>query len=164
MTLTDRQKLWVEEYLTCWSQTEAARRVGYAQPRDSGHDNWVHPEVQELLRKRLAEKGMEADEVLARLSEHARADMGDFLTKSGRGWRVDLKKAEAAGKLFLVKKYTKTKSGVMIELHDVQGALEKLARAHGLFIDQTKQTTVNEQVEVHFYMPENGREQSDHRD
>lgn len=77
--LTDKQRLFIEEYLTCWNATEAARRTHYANPNKRGPENVVKRGIREEIARRLAEKAMPADEVLARLSEHARIDADDFL-------------------------------------------------------------------------------------
>lgn len=133
-TLTDKQQVWIEEYLICWNATEAARKAGYESPRMSGHDNLTKPYIRNLIVARLAEKKMSADEALARLSALAKADLGDFLSvqKHSGTAIVDLANAEAEGKLFLLKKYKETKYGTEVELHDPMRALELIARHHGV--------------------------------
>jgi hypothetical protein len=76
--LTRKQRIWLEEYLACWNATEAARRAGYATPRQAGAKLVSKAVIQDALRARVAEKTMAADEVLVRLAEHARGDMGNF--------------------------------------------------------------------------------------
>lgn len=66
--------------------------------------------------------------------------MADFLTVKGRGVTLDLKKAAQADRLHLVKKYTKTKQGVTIELYDAQAALVKLGEHHRLFVQRQEIT------------------------
>lgn len=77
--LTDKQKVWLETYLTCWNATEAARQAGYAFPNVEGPKNLVNPSLAEVVKSRIAEKAMTADEVLIRLGEQARSTMDDFL-------------------------------------------------------------------------------------
>lgn len=77
--LTTKQRVFIQEYLICWNATEAARRAGYAQPNVQGSQNLVKPSIRGEIQRRLAEKAMSADEVLARLADHARGSMGDFL-------------------------------------------------------------------------------------
>jgi len=133
-TLTDKQQVWLDEYLICWNATEAARKAGYTLPRASGHDNLSNPDMRNVIEARLAEKKMSADEALARLSELARADLGDFLSVQEHSGTavVDLANAEAEGKLFLLKKYKETRYGAEVELHDPMRALELIARHHGV--------------------------------
>jgi phage terminase small subunit len=136
--LTDKQRVFIEEYLTCWNASEAARRAGYSEKtaQQMGSENLSKPVIRQTIDSRLAEKRMSADEVLARLSAQASADMTDFFTPSGRGVRLDLKRAKTLGRLHLVKKYNKTKQGTSIELYDAQAALVQVGRYHKLFTDK----------------------------
>lgn len=93
---------------------------------------------------------MGKNEVLHRLAEHARGDIGDFLDISQVGFEVDLTTAFEAGITHLIKKVrmhtvtTLSKDGVEtetntveIELYDAQAALVQLGRYHRLFTDKT---------------------------
>ena len=93
-------------------------------------------EVAKAIEARLKASAMSADEVLMRLADQGRGDLGEF---SNVNFREDL---EAHPKSHLVKKLTvitdETPSGgikhrLHIELYDAQAALDKLARAYGLF-------------------------------
>ena len=80
MALSNKQRVFVEEYLQCWNATEAARRAGYS-PKTAysiGQENLRKPEIAAAVKARINEKTMQADEVLARLSEQGRADIGQF--------------------------------------------------------------------------------------
>jgi phage terminase small subunit len=94
--LTDKQQVFVEEYLRCWNASEAARRAGYSEKtaRQIGEQNLSKLDIQEKIQARIAELKMSADEVLSRLGEQARGDIGDFIavTKSGQP-RLCLKRA-----------------------------------------------------------------------
>lgn len=81
MALTTKQRAFVEHYLTCWNASEAARRAGYAGSRanQAGQEYLSKPDIQAAIQARLAELKMGADEVLTRLSDHARGTMEDFL-------------------------------------------------------------------------------------
>ncbi len=136
--LTDKQRAFIEHYLTCWNATAAAKQAGYsirtAQEQSSRLLSNVI--IRQAIDARLKELCLGADEVLARLSALAAADMDDFLSPSGRGVRLDLKRARTLGKLHLVKKFSKTKQGTSIELHDAKDALIQVGRYHGLFTDK----------------------------
>jgi len=137
--LTNKQKLFVEEYLQDFNATRAAGRAGYG-----GDDNALAAAGSRLLRNvkiaekvsaRLQESAMSADEVLQRFAEQARADIGDFIAIDAKGnfvidWRA------AKGKTHLIKSAKHTSHGVTIELYDAQAALDKLARMHGLYADK----------------------------
>jgi phage terminase small subunit len=144
--ISDKQRAWIEEYLTCWNATEAAKRAGYTGTygslRISGHDNLHNPEIQVIITERIKEKAMTADEVLARLGNIARGSMSDFISINGHT-RLDLKKAQDAGQLHLIKSFTKVKGGTKIELHDQLKALELLGKAMGLFVDRQEISGAN---------------------
>lgn len=136
--LTDKQRLFVDHYLACLNGAEAARRAGYA---DSGARQeacrlLTNADIRATIDAALADAAMPASEVLARLTEQARASMEEFVTVRGRGVGLDLKAAKARGVLHLVKKYSKTKQGVTIELYDAQAALALLAKHHGLLVER----------------------------
>jgi hypothetical protein len=91
---------------------------------------------------------MTANEVVARLAEHARGDMRDFVKvdQNGEPYGFDLSPDRP---LHLIKKMmvttdtfthddgdVQTTRRVTFELHDSQAALDKLARIHGLFIER----------------------------
>jgi phage terminase small subunit len=137
--LTAKQRVFVEEYFICnLNATEAARRAGYSEKsiRSIASENLTKHNISQAIKTRLAEHHLSADEVIARLSALASADMADFLSISGRGIKLDLKRARELGKLHLVRKYNKTDKGVSIELVDAKDALVQLGRYYGLFTDK----------------------------
>jgi len=77
--LSTKQLAFIEHYLNCWSETEAARRAGYADPNRNAHRLMVNNGIKEAIAARLAELKMGADEVLTRLAAHARGSLEDFL-------------------------------------------------------------------------------------
>ena len=140
--LTDKERTFVLAYVECLNGAKAARHARYSEAS-------IYTIASELLRKPhiraaidalLDERAMQTSEILARLSDHARSSMEDFLSVRGRGLTLDLKKAEQLGRLHLIKRYSKTKQGVTIELHDPQAALQLLGRHRKLFIDRTELT------------------------
>jgi hypothetical protein len=137
--LNAKQKAFVERYLTCWNATEAARTAGYSHPRQQGWRLLSNVYIRAAVDARLAEMHMAADEVLARLSSMAGADMGDFLDAK-TSETLDLKRARDAGRLHLVKKFATTDKVISIELHDAQAALVHLGRYHKLFTDIQEHT------------------------
>lgn len=136
MALTRKQTIFIEEYLNCWNASEAARRAGYSQRVAGaiGGENLEKPEIAAELERRIAERAIKPPEVLDRLTEQARANMADFVSVdpcTGEA-RIDLAKAEKAGKLHLIKKISNGRNGLQIELYDAQNALEKLGKALGV--------------------------------
>ena len=141
MALTAKQQAFIDEYLTCWSAAEAARRAGYSEStaRNIGHENLTKPDIQAEIQRRVSERAMSADEVLVRLAAQARGDMSDFVSFVP-GIKLpffDLAKAHEAGKFGLVKKLKYGKDGeVEFELYDAQAALVQLGKVHKLFTDK----------------------------
>jgi phage terminase small subunit len=143
MALNTKQQLFVEHYLQHWNATQAAIRAGYSDKTaySIGQRLLKDVEVAEAIAERIAQVAMSADEVLIRLADQARSDMGDFMTDYGE---LDLAKAKTSGKLHLIKSYTSTdKGGVKVELYDAQAALVHLGRHHGLFVDRQELTGKN---------------------
>lgn len=141
MTLTVKQKSFIDEYLICRNATEAARRAGYKGNDVTlgvvGYENLRKPQIRNEIDNILKERAMLAGEVLERLTEIARGGLADFLDLSVSGLPIfDFEKAQAANRLGLLKKYKVTKSGVEIELHDPLKALELLGKHHQLFIEK----------------------------
>ena len=139
MALSAKQQAFVEHYLQCWNASEAARRAGYSEKTAGaiGHENLKKPEIEAAINERVKELKMDTDEILVGLAEHARGTMEDFLNPTLE--TLDLARAERAGKLHLVRKFSHTVSEksehIAIELYDAQAALVQLGRAHSLFTD-----------------------------
>jgi len=150
MPLSNKQKAFISEYLIDFNATRAAQRAGYkgndATLASTGWEVLRNPEVEAAVRVRLQEKAMSADEVLMRLAENARADMGEWLTDDGE---IDIAAMKVAQKTNMLRKVKRTRrsgeseSGVMwdettieVELHDQQAALVHIGKAHGLFTDK----------------------------
>ena len=136
-TETDRQRIFIDEYLACWNASEAARRAGYSKRSAGsiGHENLKKPEIQAAIEARLAEKHLSADEVLAMLADIAHADMREFVhvDRSGEPIGFNLRPGKP---LHLVKKVSVTDHGTSIELHDRLAALVKIGEYHKLFVQQ----------------------------
>lgn len=138
--LTNKQRAFVEAYLTHWNASKAARDAGYS-VRQSGHETLSNPVIQEAIKQRLAEKAMSADEVLVRLAEHARGSIAAFLRTDGTSRAgFDFRQESAQASLHLIKKYAIDGGKVTLELYDAQAALVHIGRHHGLFVDKTALT------------------------
>lgn len=136
--LTAKQQAFVEAFLANgFNATAAARDLKYANPDRQGYRLLRNVEIAAAIQQALAERAMPADEVLARLAEHARGSMLDFLDADGD---IDLKQARERGRLHLVKSRSITKEGERIELYDAQAALSLLGKAQGLFAEKTELT------------------------
>ncbi len=145
--LTGKQRAFVDAYLSNgFNATDAARQAGYSGDDHAlaviGSRNLRITDVRAEIDRLLAEQVMCRNEVLARLSDHARGNLGDVLDKDS----LSLKKAEDGGKLHLIKKVKITRRTidgekieyVELELHDPQAALVQLGRHYKLFTDRTE--------------------------
>lgn len=150
--LSDRQKRFIDAYLTCWNASEAARQAGYSKKtaRFIGSENLTKPNIRAAIDARLVEKRMSADEVLARLSAQASGTLTPFLNVQGEDAYVDLTTDEAKANLHLIKeieterrRYGKEDNPVeefkvKLKIHDPQAALVQLGRYHKLFTDKVE--------------------------
>lgn len=141
MALNDKQTAFVEEYLTTWNATDAARKAGYAHPNQQGPRLLVNVGVAEEIKARLADKVMTADEVLVRLAEQARGEQGKYISARGA---VNLPKLIADGKAHLIKGIKETQFGKVIEFYDAQAALVHIGKHHGLFTEKIDITSNGE--------------------
>lgn len=152
MALSSKQLAFIEHYLATWNGAEAARLAGYSEKtaKEQASRMLTEVNVQDAITERLAELKMSADEVLVRLSEHARGSIAPFLrvTSDGEMRGFDLNPEQP---LHLVRRATattrrfkdeSTEYTVTVELHDAQAALALLARHHGLLVERTE-TTIN---------------------
>lgn len=147
--MSPKRSAFIEHYLRCWNGAEAARLAGYAErsARQTAHELLTKSDIQDAIAQRLADLQASADEVLTRLTDHARGSMADFVDVSPLGEPViNLTEAKTAGKLHLLKKIKTTKKvsgetvekSVEIELYDAQSALVQLGRHHRLFVDRVE--------------------------
>ena len=129
---TLKQFVFVNEYLKCRNASEAARRAGYAFPRSQGSRLLTNVAISEEVARRTKHHAMEADEVLARLGDIARASVEDFtevVPGMSKVLWLDLEKAQRRNKMHLIKKYRYTdKNQLEFELHDALSALKTIAQ------------------------------------
>jgi phage terminase small subunit len=148
MPLSNKQQVFVAEYLKCWNATEAARRAGYS-------EKYLHTNASKLLQNttiveeieaRKAELMMSADEVLIRLTEQARSEYTDYIQANGT---VNIVQMIADGKQHLIKGIKHTLYGINYEFHDAQSALVHIGKHRGLF-DGDADGTKDKPIHVKF--------------
>lgn len=152
--LTGKQAAFIDAYLgeARFNATEAARIAGYKGDDNTlssvGYENLRKPDIAAVVLERLNEAAMSANEVLARLSKHARGRLVDLLNEDGQ---FDLALAEERGVADLLKKLKvrtntrRTREGEEIEdvsyeyeIHDPQAALVHLGKFHKLFAERVE--------------------------
>lgn len=155
--LTGKQRRFINFYLELWNGTEAASKAGYEGDRDTlavtASRLLRNAKVRGAIEKRLESEAMGANEVLRRLSEHARGNLADFIDTDVPGGLIDMDVVAAKG--HLLKKLSWTKVGLQVELYDAQAALEKLGKAHGLFVHEIKHTGTGEDGEITYIFKSN---------
>lgn len=157
MALKPKQQLFLTEYLIDMNATQAAIRAGYSEHSaySCGQRMLKNVEIQAAIQQKLNDSAMKSDEILQKLTEIARADMGDFLDVSSMAFQLNLNKAKEQDKLKLIKKikqFTVIKNGkddeentrIEFELLDQLRALELLGKYRKLFIDRTDITSGGE--------------------
>ena len=158
MSLTNKQRVFVEEYLRTFNATAAAIAAGYSEKTayNIGHENVRKPEIAAEIQQRLSERVMSADEVLARTADIARGDLLEWIAPDGD---IDIDALKASGRGHLLKKYkvtrrsTTTKSGneyetvtTEVELYPADAAHDKLMRFHGLYNDKMRVTSWQDEI------------------
>jgi phage terminase small subunit len=141
-------------YVKYWNASRAARDAGYSEKTagEIGYENLKKPEIQAEIRRIMKEIAMSAEEVLARLTAEAQANLAELvepydvpiLDREGdhvgdrQSFRLKPAAFERYG--FLIKSISPTRSGdFKFELHDAQKAKELIGRHHNLF----KETNLN---------------------
>jgi hypothetical protein len=78
--LTNKQKVFVAEYIQHWNATKAAINAGYSEKTASsiGHENLRKPEIKAAIDAALSDLQMSADEALIRETEIGRVGVGFF--------------------------------------------------------------------------------------
>lgn len=97
--------------------------------------------MQEEIENRIKEMSMSADQVLLALSEIAEGSIENYMDIDEDGkLSFNFKRAQAEGKMHLIKKVVPTQSGLRVELHDRMDALQLIGKHYGMFKDVHEHT------------------------
>lgn len=134
-----KEKAWLIAYLgeARFNATAAARIANYKWPNKVGPAK--KKKFADEIKKELDEKALTAEEILKLLTDHATVDLQHFIQidgQDGRIFKLDLNKAKELGMTHLIKKIKYTEYGPEVQLVDSQAALDKLARAQGVYDDE----------------------------
>ncbi len=156
--LDPKHQLFVDKYFELtFNGTRAAIAAGYSRKtaRQQASRLLTNADIKAEVERRLADQVMSRNEVLARLADHARGDMRDFIDKPAKTLARHpngnlIKKVERTitthsdldGKVISVEEKLK------LELYDAQSAMVQLGRYHGLFQDKTDLTSGGDKIEV----------------
>lgn len=110
---------------------DGATEKGRAHCRQMSSRKFANVNIRRAISERLAERGMAADEAIARLAEHARADHADYFTEAGH---VDLAGLIRDGKAHLIKEIDykgKDADRQVVRFNASQPALRTILEVHG---------------------------------
>lgn len=148
--LTQKQRIFVLEYIQSFNATEAARRAGYSErsASETGHENLRKPQIQaaiaEAVNKRMEGLEVSADRVLNELARIAFSDIRDYTRWGENGVRLrpsDEISEDAARAVSMVSEASSLHGGsTSFKLHDKKGALELLGKHLKLFTDKVEQS------------------------
>lgn len=145
--LSVKERLFVENYVRCLNATKAALAAGYSAKTAAviGYENLIKPHIKTKITELLEAKSLSVEEVVSRLSDHARGSMELFLDESAE---LSLESEKAKENYHLIKKlkkrrYTSVEGAetvtVEIELYDAQSALRTILEAKGGIIQRIQQ-------------------------
>ncbi|GAB3341903.1 hypothetical protein GCM10027299_56260 [Larkinella ripae] len=151
LTLTARQRKFVEVFCDCLNATKAARAAGYsyANARIIGRQNLTKLNIAASIEQRMAKSVMTPQEAAYRLTQIGRGTFGHFLAVDPitNLVRIDLSTADAQQNTHLLKKVKQrrtvryTKGGEIvestyteIELYDALDAVWKILQLHTRFL------------------------------
>ena len=110
---TDKQRRWIDEYCVDFNSAAAARRAGYSEKtaHQIGYENIRKPELKLAIEERMDDLSLEAAQITQLLS------------------------AQAIGQMPSTIREVRSPDGEVLEIKtfNTQGALDKLARARGLY-------------------------------
>jgi len=157
--LTPKQRCFIEHYLTTWNAKESAVLAGYGSPQKTGYRQLHNPAVLEVINERLVEMGVNANEIVARMSQYARNNPANFfifadvpekdihgkvlVDQDGnpvlRRQVIDINWSTFERYGYLVKKLSYDRKGrPVFEFYDAQRALETLGKYAKLDVETTR--------------------------
>ncbi|MEW6045000.1 MAG: terminase small subunit [Bacillota bacterium] len=149
-TLTNREKVFVQEYLIDLNHRRAAERAGYkASSADKmGRRLLARPRVQAAIAAAMAERAQRTkitqDAVIEQLAKIAFADLKDFVSFGPHGVEIRDSNLVDGTVLSEVSQIVSKNGGSQrVKLHDKLKALELLGKHLGMFVDRQEITGPN---------------------
>lgn len=145
-----KHQLFVDKYFELnLKQTKAAIAAGYSKKsaRNQAYRLMKNDDIRKAIEQRLAQMAMGKNEVLARLADQARGDMGEFAnihsarTLANHPSSNLIKKFKRTITTSTVNEIVTVEEKIELELYDAQDALVQIGRYHKLFTDKTDLTT-----------------------
>ncbi len=151
--LSAMQRVFLTEYLIHGNATAAATVAGYKHSSQQGSRLRRDKKILAAIDEYFYAQEMAAGEVVARLSQQARAEYGEYLfyDEDTGDAAVDLRRLLAEGKGHLIKAigYAGKDADVQtVEFYDAFKALVQVGRYHGLFTDKQDVALVGQMIEI----------------
>lgn len=137
--MTEKQKLFCDEYLIDFNATRAAIQAGYSEKTaySIGNENLRKPEIQEYIQKRLADKEdtliAKQDEVLETLTAIMRRETPETVVVTCRERKSYY---DEKGKKVIDEKESPRCVEIPTKISDVNRAAEMLGKYYTLFTDK----------------------------
>lgn len=148
MALTEKQKLFCEEYLIDLNATQAAIRAGYSEKTAyrTGADNLKKPQISEYIGERMRNKEDELiakqDEVLRYLTEVMRREKKESIVVTlSRDTSTYIPDENGTMRKQTVKEEVPEIVEIPAKLTDANKAAELLGKRYGLFTDKLQFNT-----------------------
>jgi phage terminase small subunit len=155
--LTNKQRIFIDEYLRSFNATRSAIASGYSEKTaySIGQENLKKPDIKAEIDERLRQSQMSADEAMQRLADMARGDIGELIDNNGL---LDIRVARDNNLTKLIRKIkqkTITRIGktdndddieiteIEFEMYSAQSALETILKAGGSLKDSEININVN---------------------
>ena len=147
--LTNRQRAFIEHYLQTWNASLSARKAGYTGDSDTiGPRLLGNVGVRARIKQRLSELEMQSDEVLNRLGQMARANIGDFVIVDEAGSVTGLNADTVREFGYLIKRLEVDPDKIKIELYDGQAALVQIGKHLQLFTERVDLTSGGKPLQI----------------
>ena len=135
--LTDKQRLFVEEYCKCWNATQAAERAGitavnYGQIKKQYME---HSIIRKAIDRRLDYLSykcqIDRESIVAELKKIAFGDIRQVINWSRDNLSLNDPGSITDDDAAMISEISRTRDGWKVKLHDKGAALERLARMLG---------------------------------
>lgn len=143
--LTDKQRIFCQEYIVDLNATQAAIRAGYSESSAGsiGQENLTKPAIQAAIQRAMDERQSRTeitqDRVINELARIAFSDLCDFVEFDKNGVSVrDSQEVDGRVVAEISERATRYGRNKRIKLHDKIKALEMLGKHLGLFNDKLK--------------------------
>lgn len=139
--MTEKQKIFCDEYIVDLNATQAAIRAGYSEKtaKSIGSENLTKPDIQEYIQKRLAEKEdtliAKQDEVLKTLTRIMRREESESVVVTCKKHKSFY---DGNGKKVIDDAEEPVAVPIPTKVSDANKAAEMLGKYYALFTDKTQ--------------------------